>query len=359
MFAVSDDVWAALGDSQVVSETTAQAQYQGRVATLNVAPSDALTWNGDGSLQAVGGLHVIGHGQSLVPRSPTDLLAPNGQEVSIARVVHLRDQQVTIPLGVFRITYNDGGRRSLREGHVLDWEVSVKLADRFRMIERGKIVDPASPPPGASMYSELQRLSLFPLQRTVTDVSVPLSMVYEDRMSAVHDLAKLAAGKPRITRQGALVVRPADRWLTETVPEFDITGTISWDDSQSDDFINYVSAHSPDGKFSAFAALEDDSNPRSVGRAGPSTYEHSSPAYTSDAAAQEGAETALRRLLNRRSRVVTVEIGAQGLLLDLSDFGWVRDTDQDRAVLGEVSGIRIPHDPTSPIQASLIVAEEA
>jgi len=56
---------------------------------------------------------------------------------------------------------------------------------------------------------------------------------------------------------------------------------------------------------------------------------------------------------------VTVEVGAQGLLLDLSDFGWVRDPDQGRAVLGEVSGIRVPHDPTSPIQLSLIVAEEA
>lgn len=359
MFAVSDEVWAALGDSHVVSETTAQAQYQGRVATLNVVESDALTWDADGSLQARGNLHVIGYGDSLVPRSPTDLLAPNGQEVSIARVVHLRDQRVTIPLGVFRITGNDGGRRSVRAGHVLDWEVSVKLADRFRMIERGKVVDPASPPTGATMYAELQRLSLFPLLRSATDVSVPPSMVYEDRMSAIHNLAKLAGGKPRINRQGALIVRPADRWLTETIPDFDINGTISWQDNQTDEFNNFVHAHSPDGVYSAFAVLTDDSNPRSVGRAGPSTYEHSSPVYVSGESVQAGAQTALNRLLNRRSRIVTVEVGAQGLLLDLSDFGWVRDPDQDRAVLGEVSGIRVPHDPTAPIQLSLIVAEEA
>lgn len=360
MFAVSDEVWAALGSSHVVSETRAQAQYQGRTQDLNVVPgSDGLTWDASAEIQCRGDLRAVGVGDSLVPRSRTDLLAPNGQEVTVTRVVRLKDQEVSIPLGVFRVTGNDGGRRSLRDGHVLDWEVGVTLADRFRMIQRGKIVDPASPPSGATMYSELRRLALFPLQSSLDDVSVPPSMVYEDRMSGVRDLAALVGGKPRLNRQGALIVRPADRWLTETVPDFDIAGTISWDESQSDEFYNYVHAHSPDGVFSAFAVLDDDTNPLSVGRAGPSTYEHSSPVYTSGESVQVGARTILNRLLNRRSRTVTVEVGAQGLLLDLSDFGWVRDPDQGRAVLGEVSGIRVPHDPTSPIQLSLIVAEEA
>lgn len=360
MLAVPEGVWEALGSSHVISETRAQAQYQGQVVDLNVVPdSGDVTWSADGEIQATSSLRAIGFGDSLVPRSRTAMLAPNGQEVTISRVVHLRDQEVTIPLGVFRITGNDGGRRSVRDGHVLDWEVGVTLADRFRMLQRGKIVDPASPPSGSSMYSELRRLALFPLLQSLDDVTVPPSMVYEDRLSGVHALTQLVGGKPRVNRQGALTIRPADRWLTETVAEFDIEGTISWDESQTDEFYNYVHAHSPDGVYSAFAVLADDSNPLSVGRAGPSTYEHSSPVYTSRAAAQAGARTILQRLLYRRSRTVTVEVGAQGLLLDLSDFGWVRDPIQGRSVLGEVSGVRIQHDPTLPIQLTLIVAEEA
>lgn len=402
MFEVDADVLAALSDTKVVSETRARAQYQGRFADLNVDQVGEVTWSASGDIQANGSLRAFGHGDSLVPRSRTDLLAPNGQEVSVSRVVKLRDRDVTIPLGVFRITGNDGGRQSRRrtipvrrivapggplpgddllpgddvfpeaptqtftlapangpQAAVLDWEVGVSFTDRFRMVQRAKIVDPASPPPGSTMYSELQRLALFPLQQTLDDAGVPPGMVYEDRMSGVRDLAALVGGKPRLNRQGALTIRPADRWLTETVPDFDIEGTISWDEEQSDDFYNFAHAHSPDGAFSAYAVLTDDSNPLSVGRAGPSTYEHSSPVYTSQGAAQAGADTILQRLLYRRSRTVTVEVGAIGLLLDLSDFGWVRDPDQDRSVLGEVSGLRIPHDPTQPIQVSLIVAEEA
>lgn len=361
MFSVTGEVWSALDvkASLVKSETYAQAQYQGRTASLNVVPSGGLTWDADGQIQASGSFSAIGYGSSLVPRAKDDLLAPNGQEVTFARVIHLRDQDVTIPLGVYRIRGNDGGRFNKRGDAILDWEVGVMVADRFRMIERAKIVDPASPPSGSSMYSELRRLALFPLLQSVDDVPVPRSLVYEDRMSGVHALAQLVGGKPRLNRQGALTIRPADRWLTETVAEFDIKGTISWDESQSDEFHNYVHAHSPDGVYSAFAVLTDDSNPLSVGRAGPSTYEHSSPVYTSRAAAQAGARTILQRLLNRRSRTVTVEVGAQGLLLDLSDFGWVRDPIQGRSVLGEVSGVHVPHDPTAPIQLTLIVAEEA
>ncbi|WP_298742280.1 hypothetical protein [uncultured Microbacterium sp.] len=312
-------------------------------------------------------------------------------------------------MGVFRITGNDGGRESyrwertsalvdapyayvgdmyppddlfptddvylgdtsggpflstsepVRTGQVMDWEVSVDVADRLRMLQRAKIMSPASPPFGSSVYSELQRLVLFPLERSasVGDVSVPAATVYDDRRAAVSVLAELAGGKPRITRQGALTVRPADRWLTETVVEFDLDGVISFSASQTDEFYNFVWAHSPNGDFSAFASLDDDTDPRSVNRAGMSSYEHASPVYTSTLAAEAGARTILSRLLNRRSRTVTVEMDARGLLLDLSDFGRVTDPATGRSVLGEVSGIRVSHDPTAPVVVSLIVAEES
>ena len=364
MFQVPGDVWAALGES-VGSETVAQAQYQGRTARLTVAPEGGLTWDADGEIQCNGSFRTFGFGESLVPKSRDDLLAPFGQEVTVSRVVKLRSGDVVIPLGVFRITGNDGGREGFRwdagarTRTVLDWDVEVDVADRFRMMQRAKIVNPASPRSRGTVYSELQRLSPFPMIRhpQVSDRGVPAGTVYDDRRSAVSMLAGFASAKPRITRQGALTLRPADRWATVTTPEWSIEGAVQVSRGQSDDFYNSVWAHSPDGNFSAFVSLTDRSDPRSVQRAGESTYEHSSPVYTSLPAAQAGALSILNRLLNRRSSVATCRVGLQGLLVDLSDVGRVTDPTTGVSVLGEVSAIRVSHDPTALVEIDLIVGD--
>lgn len=359
MLSVTEEQWVALGDSLVSSETVAQASYQTRLVDLNVKQEGQIRVDGQGEIQASADLVVFGMGDSLVPKARDAFLAPYGQEITLSRIVRFHSDTLTIPLGVYRIVKHDTGRETRRGSVVLDWEVGVSIADRFRALQRGKLIDPKSPPVGATLWSEARRLALSPVQVNpgLPDATLPASMVYDTRLSGVHDIGTAAGAKPRFTRQGALTYKPADRWLTETTPEFDIQGTIGWDETQSDDFYNVVWAHSQNGDFSAFAQLSDDSDPRSMTRAGPSTYEHSSPLYTSQSEAQAGAETILDRLLNRRSRHVTVEVGAQGLLLELSDFGWVRDPAQKRAVLGEVSGMSIPLDPTQPITLELIVAE--
>lgn len=365
MHQVTGEVWAALGET-VGSETVAQAQYQGRTARLNVAAEGGLTWDADGEIQCNGSLRAFGFGGSLVPKSRDDLLAPFGQEVTVSRVVKLRSGDVVIPLGVFRVTGNDGGREGFRwdsgrrTRSVLDWEVGVDLADRFRMLQRAKIVNPASPRSGGSVYSEIQRLTPFPMLRhpQVSDRAVPVGTVYDDRRSAVSMLAGFAGAKPRITRQGALTLRPADRWASVSTPEWEIAGAVNVERGQSDEFYNAVWAHSPDGKFSAFVALNDRSDPRSVPRAGESTYEHSSPIYTSLPAAQSGALSVLNRLLNRRSSVATCQVGLQGLLVDLSDVGRVVDPGTGVSVTGEVSAIRVSHDPTSLVEIDLIVGDQ-
>lgn len=420
MIRVPREVWEALGDSSTVTYSAGVAQYGDRTATLNLTPSGGVQWSADGEIQASGSIHVSGFGDHLLPLSRDSMLAPFGQEVSLSRVVVLRDQEYPISLGVFRVAGNDGGRwRSTRElvraGNrgepgvleldgsgllftspelfvdddgflnvdafpldgdglfvgedlvpeawspevILDWEVNVRLADRFRVLQRAQIVNPASPPQNASMYSELRRLGLFPLIEGVPDVPVPAGMVYDDRLSGVHALAAAGGGKPRLTRDGVLTVRQADRWLTETDPDFDLGGALSFDREQSDEFYNYVWAHSDDGKFSAFAVFDDDSDPRSVNRAGVSTYEHSSPQYVSNGGAQAGANTILSRLLNKRSARVKADVDLRGLLVELSDVGWVRDPATGRAVFGEVVGIEIPNDPTLPVSLELVVSEEA
>ena len=243
---------------------------------------------------------------------------------------------------------------------VRGWSVDVDVADRLRMLERASLMVSKSPTTG-TMYSELQRLALMPVQQNpaIEDVTIPPGLLYEDGLvGAVYALAELAQAVPHMTRDGVLTLRLKDAWAaTDLVPVFDFDGTIEWADSQSDDFYNRVRASDPDGKWVAWAVLDDDSHPLSVDRAGPSDYEHVSPTYTSFGAAQAGAETILERLLNRRSRVVEVKLGLEGLLLELGDVGWVRDPVQNRAVLGEVSRIEVPFDVTAPVGVSLIVAE--
>lgn len=406
MLQVSDEVWDALRVSPTVP--TAVAQYQGAQIPLTIDQSQGgVTWDGDANLQARGTLVAVGVGGSLVPKARDAALAPTGQEVVVSRTVKTRTGDAQIPLGVFRITDNDGGRESfrwerrpvrvdapvltfgdvfpaddvfplddefpgeltggpfeylsdpVRTGQVLDWQVGVGFADRFRVIERARLVNPASPPAGSSVYSELRRLALIPLQVApdVPDRAVPPGTVYTDRRSAITLLAEIAGAKPRVTRQGALTLRPADRWLSETTLDFDLEGVVEVSESQTDEFYNYVWAHSPDGAFSAYAIHDDQSDPRAVSRAGIASYEHSSPVYVSQAAARAGAQTVLRRLLNRRSRSATVRLDGRGVLLDLSDYGRFTDPESGRVLLGEVSGLRVSHDPTQLIEVTVIVAE--
>lgn len=367
MLDVPENVWQALGDSHVRRRFYGLAQYQARQVELQLDTDGDVSFTSSKGVQSDASILVVGQGESLVPRSRTDMLAPYGQEVSLFWEVQLRgDQTFTIQMGVFRITDNDGGteniRRTVSRGNeyppvVVSWQVGVELADRFRMLDRAKLVDPKSPQ-STSMWAELQRLALFPLLESLPDAAVPASMAYDERLSAVWDLAALANGVPALTRQGALTLRLQDRWLTETVPDFTIEGAIEFGKKQSDNFYNYVWAHSDDNEFSAFAILSDDSDPRSVNRAGPVTYEHSSPAYTTVAAAQAGANTILHRLLNRRSEIVTAVCGPQAMVLEVGDFGLIKDPRQGRQALGEVSAITVPNDPTSPVTVELIVAEE-
>lgn len=359
MLNFGDTVVATL-QSHHVGRTFAVSNYQGVKRTLSMKQSGLLSFQGDGAVQATASITAFGSGDSLVPHSKDAALSPYGQEVSLFREVISRDGTViaTIPLGVYRIIWSGDARERFRAGVVLDWEISIDLADRFRMFERAASLTRKSPRPGNTMWDEIRRLSLIPVQVSLPDRSVPSKTAYNDRASAIRDLADLAGGTPHLTRQGALTMREKDRWLTETTPDFDISGTIEWSDGQSDEFYNYVRAASPDDKFVAFAVEDDDSSPLSVNRAGPSTYEHTSPQYTSFATAQAGANTILARLLSRRSRLVTVKCTPDALLLELGDFGWVRDANQGRAVLGEVSALRVSFDPTDPVEVDLIVAEE-
>jgi len=419
-----DEVWAALRDHQA-GRRVGLATYQGGFVDLDVDTPGSVSFQASGEIQCDASILVKGYGDSLVPKSKTDFLAPYGQEVTLLHELVVRGQVTQIPLGVFRVTGNSNAVEDVRvvggstlaestsdlvsagdglweipgtatevttglyavpSGYteavtglyefvssletvagssqkvVLGWSVDVELKDRFRLLQRAKLVTPKSPVVGNSMYEEIRRLALMPVQLNpaIPDVAVPAGMVYESgRLDAIRALAELAGAAPHLTRQGVLTLRVLDAWAEPVLtPVFDIEGTITWQDGQSDEFVNYVRAASTDDEFVAFAFISDDSDPLSVNRAGLSTFEHKSPLYTTHATTAAGAATVLQRLRSRRSREVQVTCTPEALLLELGDVGWVRDPVQDRAVLGEVTALEFPNDVTEPVGVTLIVAEE-
>ncbi len=360
MLQVDDIVQAALRTHQV-GRTRATASYRGVLTPLTVEQSGTIQSDGNGQVQSTSAVKVVGVGNSLVPKNRADILSATGQEIALYRDVKLRgDTWWTIPLGVFKITRAGDSLERVRRGRVFDWSVNLTLQDRFESIQADDFLAVDAPVPGNMAWAEIRRLSPVPVQQSLVDVSVPPSTVYDTRIGAITTLIGLLGGEPTLTRSGVLTARLADAWISVTTPAFDITGTITWSDEITNDFYNQVQVKSSsDATLVAFRQNTDDWNPISVGRAGGRTYKASSPIYTTQAMVDAAADTALARLSTRRSRLVTVETTPEGILCELGDVGWVRDTRQGRAVLGEVTSMTIPLEATALPKLTLIVAEEA
>lgn len=354
-----DEVASVLRSSAQKGGVSGVARYQGNSVAVTVADSGSISFRAEGEVQASGAAKAFGVGGSLVPKSKTDPLATFGQEIALFRNVAARTSQWAIPLGVYRITSAGNEYERYRGDVVLDWSVELSFSDRFKQIRDDDFLSVDAPVPGNSVWAEVRRLSPIPVQQTLGDATVPASTTYESRLGAITVLLSLLGGAPHLTRAGVLTARPRDVWLTATVPVFDIPGTISWSSEMTDEFFNQVQvSSSTDKSVVAYAQISSDSDPLSVNRAGGRTYKHSSPIYETIEAAQAAADTILARVSSRRSRLVSVECTPEALLLELGDFGWMRDPVQERAVLGEVAEIRLPMDPTAPIVVQMIVAVE-
>lgn len=337
----------------------AVATYQGVQTEVRLATSGTITFQGSAEVQATGAVTAFGMGNSLVPKSQTDPLATYGQELAVYRTVRVRGQQWEIPLGIYRITEASDPVEKFRGNTVLGWSVNLTLMDRFEMLKAGDFIAVESPKPDATVWDEIRRLALSPVQEALGSASVPPATVYQSHLDAIETLCGLLGGVPHLTREGVLTARRADAWLTETTAVFDIQGVISWSGKSSNDFYNQVQvSNANDATITAYSLIDDPSDPLSVQRAGPRTYKQSAPIYQTYDAAKAAADTILARVSTRRARTVTVECGPQALLLELGDVGWFRDPRQHRAVRGEVSQLRVPLDPTATIGVDVIVGIE-
>lgn len=359
MLPFTDALWSALRSHQT-GFFTAVASYQGSSATVRVA-SGSLSFRAAGQVQSSGALVAAGKAPSLAPSSPTDLLAPFGQEIALFRTVLIGARgRWEIPLGVYRITRAGDIVENFRGDTVLDWSVGLSFSDRLKKIRDDDFLEAVGPVAGNTVWQEVRRLSSIPVQTTLGDAAVPPGTVYESRIAAITQLLSLLGAVPHVTRAGVLTARLADRWLTATTPDVTVEGVIRYSSELTDDFFNQVQVKSSnDASIVAYASIRDDSNYLSVNRAGGRTFRQSSPIYATQAAADAAAATILKRVSTRRARTVTVECTPEALLLEMGDMVLFQDPVKRKRVLGEVSGMRMPLSPTASIPLDVIVSEES
>lgn len=373
MLVLDDDVREALEQSHI-GGWRASAFY-GATMTIPEVPLDregSLSYSGDQQIQAKGSVGLARDYASMVPKSRTDPLAPFGQELLIERTVTLGSRTWGIPMGRFRITEVPSSKEYFRRHPNMDpsnpnnspalvvgWAVKLTLADRFESIIADDFLVTEGPLPGNTVWAELQRLSKGPIQASLPDASIPAGVVYQSRIDAIQKLMAAIGGVPHLTRQGVLTARLADPWLTATVPVFTVRGTIDMDDSWSMDLYNQVQVKSSSGgnELSAFRRITDPTNPLSVDRPiGGRTYKFSSPLLDTQAKVNAAADTVLKRVSGRQSRMVKVTCLPRPDI-ELGDFGLVVDDVSGREVLGEVASMNFSLNPTAPMTLDMIAAE--
>jgi len=361
---VGEDVRAVLEESHGPDSYTVSAFYGPdlTVAEVPITADGEIVFDGDAVVQGKATLYLAKDSESLVPRSQTDPLAPFGQEVSITRnVVNGGGVVGSIPMGRFRITkvpdMKEYFARYPTQLEMVGWTAQLEVKDRFEAVDADDFIQATGPEPGNTVWEEIQRLSPFPVVRSLPDKTVPAGTSYSSRIGALQVLATVLGGKLHMTRQGAITVRPANPWMTETEPQFVVNGTIRIDRGMSNDLRNQVQITSNVGgnELVAVARITDESNPLAVTRMGGRTYRDSLPLDT-QAALDAAALTTLQRVSTRQAERVRFTALPRPDL-EVGDFGRVNDLDTGGWVLGEIASMRFPLDPTAPMTGEIVAAE--
>lgn len=371
------DLLAALNDSH--SPAYRATAYYGSELTIDVPLTEDGNLDFDMTAQIQGSGRVYASrdssGVSYVPKEMDDPLACFGQEIAIDRIVRSGDRQWEIPLGRFPIQDVPDKREYFRRFPSLDpanpdndrrtvvaWDLQATIVDRFDWIRGGDFLQPTSPISGNTTWQEIQRLSPVPIAKNIADQALPASLAYSDsRFDAIVTLFDNLGAEPAMNRQGALTGRVKDRWLTATVSEFKITGTVDVTGGMSNAVYNAVRARSSaaDSTIVGIAQILDAGNALRVGgpfNGGiPKTYGYASPLLLTQGAADAAAATILQRVSTRNVQKITVTC-LPNPLLDLGDWGTVIDGRTGETYTGEISAMHYSLDPRAAMTFDLIVS---
>ena len=238
---------------------------------------------------------------------------------------------------------------------------SVSSGLKVRWVDDKGITHFSDTPPGqgasAHRIIEVEGVPPIVVRARGHDVNLPAGITYQSLPDAITKLMGNLGGVPHMTRDGLLTARQKDRWLTATVPEFTVRGTVDVGDTMSNKLYNCVVASNPNSDLVAIRQILDETNPLWVGGPlGRRVYKFSDPLMTTQAMLNKAAETALARVSSQQAHTVTFAHLPRPDL-ELGDFGDVIDDRSGYTYRGEIASLSMSLDQTQLQTGKLTIAE--
>lgn len=332
------------------------SSFYGADLTLADLPFDpaqsSISFDATAQTQGTGTLWVVSQGESLRPRSKTDPLAAYGQEVGISYIV---GDQVNISLGRFRITDVPSAQEMARINPfaVTGSIVELTLADRLDIIVNDSFLS-ATAPQETSAWAEVRRISPIQIVQSLPDVSVPSSLVYQNKFDAIKKLMQLMGGEPALTREGALTARLSSSWAQGLPPVATIRGVISREDGMSNSLFNcIVVTNANDATIQGVAQIDNPGNPLNVyGPLGRRVKTIQDPLATTNQIATETAQTYLKQYSTQQTQSVKITCLPRWDL-ELGDVVEAVDPVSGETIIGAIQHMEAGLDPTAAMTIDL------
>lgn len=369
MLQVDPDTMIALQNSRQNCRYVVTAEFGGEQTipspawpdypSVPIETSGQLELNLGSQTTGSGTLYVANDAFSLIPLRPTDPLAARGQELVIAYEVDVAGAYDRIPLGVYRIQFNDDGRQYFRHyaggKRLAGWSMALQIVDRFDLVVGDDFLTPTSPSPTRTVLQEAAALALdagvvTSWGQDIPDGPIPANLTYDStRADAIASLLDAIGCVPSMTRQGALTAVLQNRWQTAGVADVDtILQTISLSSSQDATVPNtVVITNSMQPGLVGIAQVD---NPASefyyAGPYGRRVVKEDNPLMTTQSQINAAAQTRLKTLMGQAANT----FNATALpcpQLELGDLILAEDAATDRSVIGQVTRIEPDLDPTA------------
>lgn len=306
--------------------------YDGRLAAVDPLPADAwsLKWNVRPRtvVRSEGSVLVGDDTGSLAPWGLSDSLSAAGSQVSA--VFHCGGE--SLDLARQTVVQNKPDERLLLAAGrwvMSGASVGVTMAEMSRLIQDDEFIAAESPPPGATVVSEIRRLlqgrAGVIVDAAIVDRPLPPMVHAENRLEAVYALVDMV-GDARFTGDGQLMV-----YVPGTVPVFTIAGRplgelvgVSREQSR-DNFYNVVVSTGKDAdgnELKAYARVL--TGPlRDGGPFGRRVYRRNAVANT-QGGVQQDADTTLANLLRDSTVEIPFECVPSALIsAEAGDYGQV------------------------------------
>ncbi|TDW31027.1 hypothetical protein [Cryobacterium psychrophilum] len=217
MIPVSDQMVSAIADGSATSGWVGDLIVDGQVVLRDLEFTGELISDSGALVLTQGSLKLnytddLGH--TIVPEKLTSWLMPFASFIDISYRVTIKGifskKVLRGRLKVIGVTDPQETRIRMADRLItVGSSVQIKVADLFYTTDLERFEAPSGPTDKSSVWAEIQRLTLLPLNRSVPDAAITRTVLYkENRLDAIEELSALIGGRPYITPMGEVSVSP-------------------------------------------------------------------------------------------------------------------------------------------------------